>query len=106
MQREIRYFLEHKTEKFWVSLHVWDEVKTNDPLRAKSFEYKQEAENYLSEIKPRYQSNFSGDTFRQYNKTAITFQRMTQEGLLKLGYDLFKDFEVTEHEFVDHIKEQ
>lgn len=100
MEREkIKYFLEHKTERFWVSLHVWDEVKTNDPLRAKSFEYKPEAEAYLSEIKPKYQSNFSGDTLRQYNKTQILFQRITREGLLKLGYDLFTDFEVTEHEF-------
>lgn len=98
----MKYFIEHKKSKKWISISYWGEdLLTTDPNEAMSFDYDFDAKRYIEgKMKPTYSGNFSGTAFRQNNQISITVQNMIYEGLKKLGFDLFNDFEVTEHEFV------
>ncbi len=103
MEPERKYFLEKKGVQSWITI-LGD--LTNDPNDKSilSFKHKFDAEDWLKPMAVRWYSDFSGKSMRQDegHNFSIRIQDSIKEKLALKNIDLYNDFLVTEHEFINN----
>lgn len=94
-----KYFIEHKETHTWLR---YDGELTNDPNDAALLSFKERflAERWFRELEPVITSNFAGTTITTDNTLNLQNYLRALISQKNNGADLYKDFIVTEHEFI------